>query len=364
MQPLNAIDAIAPAFTRTHQTLAYPFRIGRAWKLCASQYIAFCGSLFIPYPMVFFFFLKAMPAHNAVSRVLILGMTAFYTVFFLATLYFGSRMELVAFEMLVTRARFIAPMWRRYGTHMWPWLGWKALIGTIACLVVCGSAYVPLKQAMIDFAPLMIPQGAHPDPAALQAMMARIFKVEGVFLALFFLLKIPSTLANDFVLPFFVLEDISMTDSIKRGLEVIAADPLQVALYLLLKPILFVIGFIMLEIAVTICMIPFVIVGVIGAILGTAVLGQHSPAGAIVMVFALIGFYALMIGVFLGAFGYKTMLLEAYGIYFLAGRYPLLANLLDPGPGIPFTPPPVFPSPEERQDDDGSPPMPMNPAVA
>jgi hypothetical protein len=66
----------------------------------------------------------------------------------------------------------------------------------------------------------------------------------------------------------------------------------------------------------------------------------------------------------LGAAGYIFMLLDAYSIYFLGGRYPLLGNLLEPGPGAPFTPPPVFPSQEERKNSDGGPPMPMNPAVA
>jgi hypothetical protein len=57
-------------------------------------------------------------------------------------------------------------------------------------------------------------------------------------------------------------------------------------------------------------------------------------------------------------------LLNAYAIYFLGGRYPLLGSMLEPGPGHPFTPPPVFPSAEERKDHDDGPPMPMNPAVA
>jgi hypothetical protein len=64
------------------------------------------------------------------------------------------------------------------------------------------------------------------------------------------------------------------------------------------------------------------------------------------------------------AFGYLLLMLDSYALYFLGGRYPLLGNLLEPGPGAPFAPPPVFPSEEEGKDDDGGPPMPMNPAVA
>ena len=343
MQPLNAIDAIAPAFTRTHETLAHPFRIGRAWKLCASQYLAVGGSMFIPYPLFFFFAARMAPAGNPFSRVILLVAGLFYTVLLLLLLYFGGRMELVAFEMLVTRAKFIAPMWRRYSARMWPWLGWKVVVGTIAALVVCGAAYVPLKHAMSEMAPMMVPMGPKPDPIAMQNMVKQIVRVESVFFALFFLLKIPSTLFNDFVLPFFVLEDISMATAIKRGLEVCAVDPLQIVLYIVMKPILFIVGCIMLEIAVLICSIPFIIIGVIGVIISSVALGHNNPIGIIAMVLAMIAFYGFIFWVTIGAFGYLMTLLEAYGIYFLGGRYPLLGNMLEPGPGYPFTPPPVFP---------------------
>jgi hypothetical protein len=76
------------------------------------------------------------------------------------------------------------------------------------------------------------------------------------------------------------------------------------------------------------------------------------------------GFIVAVFYLSVGSFGYLLTLLEAYGIYFLGGRYPLLGDLLQPGIDRPFTPPPPFPSEDERRDDDGGPPMPMDPAVA
>ncbi len=70
-----------------------------------------------------------------------------------------------------------------------------------------------------------------------------------------------------------------------------------------------------------------------------------------------------MVYVSVGTLGYLLALFEAYGIYFLGGRYPLLGNLLEPETSYSYTPPPVFPSEDEGDDDDG-PPLPMDPAVA
>jgi hypothetical protein len=148
-----------------------------------------------------------------------------------------------------------------------------------------------------------------------------------------------------------------------------AGDPLQVLLYLVLKPILFIIGYIINQIATLIAMIPVLIVfGIVAAIAGAVGFSvKHADASVLaaagIVVFAL-GFVALVFYVTLFTFGYLVALLEAYGIYFLGGRYPLLGDILEPRVDRPFTPPPVFPSREEQKDDDGGPPMPMDPAVA
>jgi hypothetical protein len=108
MQPLNAIDALAPAFTRTHETLFHPFKLGRSWKLAASSYLGFAGAMFIPFP--FFFLLiptSAIPGFAAIRAFMLLA-TIVPTLIYLVILYFCARMELVVFEMVVTRAKFIA----------------------------------------------------------------------------------------------------------------------------------------------------------------------------------------------------------------------------------------------------------------
>jgi hypothetical protein len=376
MQPLNAIDAVAPAFTRTHQTLFRPFRFGRSWKLAASQYLGWAGSMFIPFPLFLLLIPKDAFPGFAAARPVLLVVNVVITLVALVVLYFCARMELVSFEMMVTRGKFIAPMWRRYAVRIWPWLGLKVLVGTVYTALVAAAFAAPVRHlagAMMTSLPLLnsVPSGGQVDPQQMQEllgpMVAQWIGLEFVFVLFAFVLKIPSTLLNDFVLPFFVLEDIPLLAALRRGLHVFAADPLQVLLYLVLKPILFTIGYVMQSVAISVGLIPVILVLAIGAGV-TAALTPHSAGAGLPLValgvVAYVGFAGLMIYVTLFVTGYLLALLEAYGIYFLAGRYPLLASMLEDAPDKPFTPPPVFPSDEERRDEDDGPPMPMNPAVA
>ncbi len=278
MQPLNALGAIAPAFTRTHETILRPFRVGRSWKLCASNYVALLGSIFFPFPILFLF---AGSLGAGFPRMLLLGIGVFYSIVLLLFVYFGGKMELVVFEMLVTRAKFVAPMWRRYGSRTWPWLGLKIAVGTAFTLIVSAAAILPMKHLFLSFATLaaLSPRGgATMDPAAMHGLVRGMVQLEFIVLGFFFLLKIPSTLLNDFVLPFYVLEDIPLMTAVSRGMNVFLRDPLQVILYCILKPVLFVIGIIIQYFAMAVCMIPFVIVIVIVAVVG-GIGFRHGGAG-------------------------------------------------------------------------------------
>jgi hypothetical protein len=369
MQPLNAIDAVAPAFTRTHQTLFAPFRFGRSWKLAASQYLGWAGSMFVPFPLFLLLIPRnAVPGFESV-RAGLLGFASIVMLVALVILYFCARMELVSFAMLVTRGRFIAPLWRRYAARIWPWLGFKIVVGTVYSALLAAAFAGPVRHlfaAMAATLPLLEAHGRQPDPRqVLGPLMAQWIGLEFVFVLFSLLLKIPSTLLNDFVLPFFVLEEIPLPAAVRRGWNVILTDPVQVILYLALKPILFVIGCVIQNFALGIGMIPLALVGAVAGGIAAALTPHGIGAGLVLLgAIAGMGLFALTLYVTLFMTGYLLALLEAYGIYFLAGRYPLLASMLEGAPDKPFTPPPVFPSEEELRDEDDGPPMPMNPAVA
>lgn len=181
-------------------------------------------------------------------------------------------------------------------------------------------------------------------------------------------LKVVSTLLHDFVMPFYILEDISLSDALRRGLAIVLAEPLAVLGYLLMKFVLSIAGFIFQYAATIACFLPFYFVMIFGVVIGSLFSHKGGPVATVLVVCLAIVFYiafmAWSVYVSIGTLGYVLTWLTAYGIYFVGGRYPLLGNILDPGIGAPFTPPPVYPSDDENRDDDGGPPMPMNPAVA
>ena len=371
MQRLNAIDAIAPAFTRTHRLLFSPFKLGRSWKLCASAYVAFAGSVFVPVGIFY-----AILPHTSFMRPLILTGAAISTLVFLIVFYLGARMELVQFEMVVTLQQNIAPMWRRYSARVWPTILAKVLLGTVITaaltpsLLRAGQAYLHFLRTIPHFTP-----GQHPSPAAVQAQMLQSLSGLSTFYLVFYgyflLLKIFSTLLNDFVFPFYILEPITFVQALSRGLDVFLADPIQVILYLILKLILSVLGIIMYLIAFLIAeivlIIPLVLIIFVGVLLGTLLTKAMGTAGTVLTIGGGIILYAafiLLIGYLaIGAFGYLLTLLESYGIFFLGGRYPLLGDLLEPPMPTPYTYTPPPPTPGDNEDDDG-PPLPMDPALA
>lgn len=375
MQPLNALDAIAPAFTRTHQVLFAPFRMGRSWKLAASAYVAFAGSIFLPFPLIFLGLPIPWTSRVAVFLLLLIPILILLVLF-----YLGVRMQSVHFEMVVTRAKFIAPMWKRYGKSSWPWLGLKVALGTVVTLVASPLLIARGRHMMTSLMALgsQLPRpdaGAQPDPAAIQhamfgmfaQMISAVLPFYLVIIVVFMVLKFCSTLLEDFALPFAILEELSLGESLKRGARVIAADPLQTTLYLVLKCVLSIMGLIAQSVVNQFVLIPVaivavlvgVIVGLIGAALGA---GQAGHVAAFVV--GAVAGYGLMIVATLWAqiftLGYLLTLLEAYAIYFLGGRYQKLGDYLEP-PAYTYAPPPMPPAPDEE--DDG-PSLPMDPALA
>jgi hypothetical protein len=278
-----------------------------------------------------------------------------------------ARLQLVDFEMVVTLTRVISPMWRKYPRKVWPWIGAKVVLGLLAMAVI-----VPMllnsAHDLIGVFTAVKDLGPHPQPQDLAPIMGAFYGFYGVILLMFLIPKTLSTLLEDFVMPFFLVEDLSLSAALQRGWAVLVGDTLNCAGYLAMKLILGAIGYFMQSVVLQICMIPVVLLfGVLGFV-GWLVLHAAGPVGTVLLTagavvlgacFVVVVFYLATLST-----GYLLLLLDAYAIFFMGGRYPMLGNLLEPGPGGPFTPPPVFPSEEERKDAGSGPPMPMNPAVA
>jgi hypothetical protein len=163
-----------------------------------------------------------------------------------------------------------------------------------------------------------------------------------VLLVLFVLaLTVATVLLRDFALPSMALESTPLGETVRRVLALTRAEPGQVTLYLLLRFCLTAAGGFVSEILIVLLGLviggPLAGVGFgLWATLHTSGAGARAGmiGGWVVLALALLA--VLAIGV-ISLFGYLFTFLQAYAIFFLAGRYPLMGQLLTepPAPVIP-----------------------------
>ena len=349
MRILSASEAIGPAWERTKAIFFEPFRWGRSWKLAAVAYVAQMGALFLPTPMQMMFGARHMGVPRpAVAALLALVGVLLTAIMFLA-FYLGSRMQFVLFEVVATRSGTISPLWAKYGNRVWRWIGLKLLLSIVATGVLWLVVLGPFRRLMEH-----MPQRGHaPGPGFLALLFALI---SAIFVGVFALMLL-SSLLTDFALPFIALENASISEALGGFGQVVKADPGELFLYMLLKialAIAFCIGgYIAMFLAEIATFIPCAIVGGIAWL----VLRNFGLPGKVLLgVGAFLLFLLIIAWIFylaIAALGYVLAFFQAYALYFLGGRYPLLGNLLEPPPAAPVT------AIEEPQ----LPPLPSTPAA-
>jgi hypothetical protein len=347
MRTLSAADAIAPAWYHTRNLMLGPRNWRLLLKMAAVAVFANLGS--------FNTGINGSGHHtNSAGAVLPPAVMAFVIVagivifcIGLVLFYIGSRLQFVLFEVVLRRDTYIAPLWRRYGAATWHWIGLKILFFLVAILCL---------------APFLIPfviHLVHTVPSG-QSNAAQIipflFSIFGFITAIFvvvILFGCAYALLCDFGIPSMAIEATPMRETVARIVRLIRAEPGQIALYLLLRTLLGFAAIFVAEIALfLIGLISLVPLGGAGVALW---LGFHqtSSAGHIVLfagwAILAVAFVALLVVLGIMAFGYVYTFLQAYALYFLGGRYPLVGQYLEPLLPQPVYsyPPPAFPSTPE-----------------
>ena len=339
MTQLSASQAIGPAWERTKQTVARPFKFGRAFKVCLVAFLAQIvgAGISIHQRSSGAALPGSMNARTAHFVQMMTGASiVLWAVFFLIGIviyYIGCRMQFVVFDFIVTRNTTVAPSWQRHGHHTFRWIAIRLIPTVFILLLTAFSAFVLAKR---------LNHSGHPH-----GIIVLILGAFGLFI--FFTYVVITALLRDFVLPLIALEDLSIADCLTRFSFFLGNFTGDVFLYLLIRILLAiaiwiitVVGFL---IAVLIACIPIFI---IAAALGT---GKGSSGALIVGLIAIIGmFIAGVIAFFVGilASGTVQIFFTSLGLFFYGSRYPLLGNLLDPPP------PPVASLPDQ----------PVNPPVA
>jgi hypothetical protein len=346
MHPFSASEAITPAFQRTKTVLFQPFQIGRSWKLSATAYLALMGSLFLPTPLAT---LLPHPHGTRPGPVLLqlflpvfalLGSALMFLFF-----YIGVRLQFARFDIVLRGEKKIAPLWRRYAPFTGRWLGLKLSLSAVffVLLGVPLGVVLPRILAKLQFTP-----GQRPAPA----LLLDLFLVEALFCFAFFFLMFCSSLLDDFILPSIALEGVPLGEAFRRFTRLLRSEPGQLLFYAVFKALLALGCGIAMEVGILVTefflAIPLFLVGFLGWLL----LHHLGPAGHILMATGVIllglAFASILIYVSIGFIGAVMLFLQAYALYFLAGRYPMLGDLLDPPtPGLAYpTPPPPAPAPQ------------------
>lgn len=343
MRTLSASEAISPAIDRTKAILFQPFQKGRSWKLAATAYLAVMGNFFLPTHLTFFLGTRRPGVPGAGFLIFYVVFGVVITLVMFAIFYIGARLQFARLDIVVNKAQMVAPLWKKYGRCTWRWIGFKLAL-SIIFLIVCG---VPLIHGF-RFLMTHLPTPGQPPPP--EFMRGFFMAYAGMMLA-FFALMLVVSLFNDFVLPSVALENVSVSEGLRRFVELIRSEPGQIISYIFFKAILGIAAAVAMEIAILIVeFIAMIPLGIIG-LLGYFVLHSLGPIGQVLLVAGgvvlLLVFLVLLLYTTIFFSGCFVVFFEAYAVYFLGGRYPMLGDLLEPAPsGFTFAtpvPPPDLP---------------------
>lgn len=337
MRILTATEAISPAIARTKLILFTPFRMGRSWKLGATGYLATASAFFLPFPLFGLLFLHVVPA--AAYREMLVAGVFLLTAIILLIFYWCSRLQFAFFDIVLNRGEFVAPAWRKYGPQSWKWTALKVVFGTVATLVVAApfSAYI---VHMVRILSALRPGQQPPDE-----FIGAFFGLYVAFFLLFLAMMLISSLMTDFVLPSLALENTTLGEGFRRFFQLARREPGELCLYVLLKAGLAMAGYMIQSVAAyIIILVSEIVIGLV-LFVGYLILHAVGASNTLMIVLACI----LVAPVFLYILFYTTFLLlgilltflQAYSLYFLGGRYPLLGELLDRSTPAPVPLPPL-----------------------
>jgi hypothetical protein len=352
MRPLSATEAISPALERTALVLGRPFRWRTFLKIAAVAFFAELGSnLGFNIPGRGGNLHGIAPGiHAALLAFALLIGTVFFVVG-LVLFYVGSRLQLVLVELVATRQTQVAPLWRKYGYSTWRWIGLKLLFSLLTVLGLLVLA-VPIVIYLLKFGHGLSDFSIFHFPFVdILLFIAAAFVVLLVIVGAYMLLR-------DFTLPFLALEDLDISESLRRLRSLVAAEPGEFVLFLLLRLLLvFVFGIAAEFVIVLVLLVSLIPFGLVG---GGLWFGLHhaGPAGNATLVACAVAgglaFFVWAVCLVIGLLGSVYTFSQAYALYFLGGRYLLLGDLLDrskfpppyayPGAFPPY-PPPHYPPP-------------------
>ena len=331
MQPLSAIDAISPAWDQTRKLLLSPMRwqtllkIGLVAAFASTGGFSFNSSSFnrptgIPHPPLH------LPAIAALATIfVVIGVVVLAIVF--AFFYLSCRLQFVLFDLVLRRETTIAPIWNRFGPATWRWMGLRFFY-SLGALVLLSPILIPVILAFIHTMPKA---GTTPNLGAFLAVFAAFF---GVILLAAIVIGVGELLLHDFGLPSMALEGTPLRETVTRVLRLMRAEPLQVFLFVIMRVVLQLVvavgTFFAFFAAAVFLLVPFGgLAGILYAGLHGAGTGARGGMWIMIAMLALAFAAVILIAMFMVC-GITGTFFQAYALYFVGGRYPLLGEILQP----------------------------------
>lgn len=255
------------------------------------------------------------------------GLLALTTAVMSVLFYIGARLEFALFDIVLYKAQFVAPLWRKYRQHTWRWAGLKIAFATIICTFIGFPLYGWFAHSMSQF-PTQSAQSASPELVGSFWLMWLI----SMCWIVFFLLT--SSLLGDFVLPYIALDEAPLSAAVRAFINLFKLEPWQMLCFSFFKVVLAIAGLIAMEIVGLIVeLVAFIPLGLIG-FGGWLLLHSLGEVGQVLMVAGTIILWiigsAFMFYCVIGIQGCLLTFFQAYALYFLGGRYQHLGDLLEP----------------------------------
>jgi hypothetical protein len=334
MRILSATESISPAIARTKLLLFKPFRPGRSWKLAATGYLGGTATYFLPFPLVYLFFIPFARNQGAPAFVipLIVAGVAALMALYLVIFYLCSRLRFAFFDIVLNRGEFVAPAWRKYGAQSRKWVLFKIALGT-AYFALLAIPCVPLVKGLVTtFSNIHFEQGQQPPPAFTQAVFSGYAAFFVFYFAIIFFTLLSSLLA-DFIVPSLALEDTTLAEAFRRVGRLVRNEPGAVCLYALIKIAIFLVGGMVVAILFYIFLLAIVLVAFLIGLLAYFLLHLLHVPQLVITVLAIVSgcslyVFSIFYSTFLG-YGALYTITESYALYFLGGRYPMLGDILD-----------------------------------
>ena len=351
MTPLSPLDALGPAFRRTREVLADPFRFGFFLKiaLIAALTQPSFYSASISYPMqglqlavfqrvgqrsgfgVFSpgGYLMGGSGLAAFGVAAILSLVVVGVALWVLMAYLYCRLRFTLFDLVVYKRGRVGQAWSAYGRQSWRYFGLVILV-SLAFMVV---AVIVVGPALLNLIRVIRPLAAAGPNMNPFAMLGAMFPFLVAVFAVAALWAVVDSLMQDFLLPPMAIDDAPLESVFGRFFALLKTSPGAVLIYVLLR---FAVGIGLTWILMLIFLAGLMIAGL--AVFGIGTLIYHalwaSAVGQVICVSLaiLVGLVVVIVYAvaIVSIYGTAAVFKQSYAAYFFGGRYAALGDRLEP----------------------------------